>query len=111
MKRGDVVIVEFPFSDRSGTKRRPALVVQADFLNDSLHDTILASISTTANRSTTHVLIDPNLEPNSGLNVRCGVRCEKLLVVEQRLIRGTIGKLSVQAMRKVDYCLRKALGL
>ena len=28
--RGDVVLVDYPFSDRTGSKVRPALVVQND---------------------------------------------------------------------------------
>jgi mRNA interferase MazF len=72
MNRGEVVIVDFPFSDQSGSKPRPALVVQADSLNQRIRETILASISTTAKGSVpTHVLIDPKSEPNSGLNVEC----------------------------------------
>lgn len=30
MKRGDVVVVPFPFQDRPGEKIRPAVVVQSD---------------------------------------------------------------------------------
>jgi mRNA interferase MazF len=111
MKRGEIVIIDFPFSDQSGRKRRPALVVQADGLNQSLRDTILASISTTAKGDVTHVLIDPHTEPSSGLKVASGVRCEKLFVIEQRFIRGSIGELSSKTMSKVDAGLRKALGL
>jgi mRNA-degrading endonuclease toxin of MazEF toxin-antitoxin module len=33
MNRGDVVLVDWPFSDLSGSKLRPAIVVQADHLN------------------------------------------------------------------------------
>jgi hypothetical protein len=33
MNRGDVVEVSWPYSDISGTKVCPAVVVQADFLN------------------------------------------------------------------------------
>jgi hypothetical protein len=33
MNRGDVVTVDWPFSDRTGSKLRPAVAVQADFLN------------------------------------------------------------------------------
>ena len=39
MTRGDVVILEVFFSDRQGSKVRPALVVQSDFLNERLTDT------------------------------------------------------------------------
>src|SRR4051812_49226402 len=94
MKRGDVVIVDFPFSDGSGVKRRPAVIVQADILNRTLKDTVIASISTTAKGGITHVLVDPAADPHSGLRVSCGVRCEKLLVIEQRLIQGSTGYLS-----------------
>ncbi len=36
IKRGDIVRVLFPNSDLKTSKRRPALVVQADNLNTSL---------------------------------------------------------------------------
>ena len=38
MKRGDVVIIDFPYSDRTGSKVRPALVVQSDMLNSIRDD-------------------------------------------------------------------------
>lgn len=45
MKRGDAVVVDFPYSDQTGSKRHPALVVQADVYNQKLDDTILALIT------------------------------------------------------------------
>jgi len=43
--RGDIVLVDFPYSDQTGRKVRPALVVQADIWNQRLDDTILALIT------------------------------------------------------------------
>jgi hypothetical protein len=40
MNRGEVVEVDWPFTDLTGTKPRPAVVVQADFLNGLVDDTI-----------------------------------------------------------------------
>ena len=45
MKRGEVVEVNWPFSDLKGSKNRPALVIQADFLNGLIDDTILVQIN------------------------------------------------------------------
>jgi hypothetical protein len=45
MKRGEVVEVDWPFSDLTGSKKRPAGVVQADFLNGLIDDTILVKIT------------------------------------------------------------------
>jgi mRNA-degrading endonuclease toxin of MazEF toxin-antitoxin module len=42
MKRGDVVIVPFPYQDKPGEKIRPAVVVQSDVENRRLGNTILA---------------------------------------------------------------------
>lgn len=40
IRRGDVVIADFPFVD-GGSKKRPALVVQCDLLNINFTNTIL----------------------------------------------------------------------
>jgi mRNA-degrading endonuclease toxin of MazEF toxin-antitoxin module len=48
MNRGDVVLIDWPYSDRTGSKLRPAVIVQADFLNAFIDDTVLVQITTTA---------------------------------------------------------------
>ncbi len=50
VQRGDVVMVDWTYSDRTGSKRRPALVVQADAYNQVLDDTILALITGSSRR-------------------------------------------------------------
>jgi len=44
-RRGEVVLVLFPDSNLRTSKRRPALVVQADLLNADLPQTIVAMIT------------------------------------------------------------------
>ena len=44
VRRGEVVLVDFPYSDHTGSKVRPALVVQADVWNQRLDDTIRRSL-------------------------------------------------------------------
>ena len=58
MNRGDVVIIDFPYSDRTGSKVRPSLVVQSDMLNPIRDDAILAIItSMSSGRPDTEILI------------------------------------------------------
>lgn len=45
IRRGDVVIVQFPYVDRKRGKNRPALVIQADRNHQRLQNTIVAMIS------------------------------------------------------------------
>ncbi len=43
--RGDVVLLDHPFSDASGSKVRPSLVVQDDARNARLPETIVVLIT------------------------------------------------------------------
>ena len=54
MNRGDVVLVDWPYSDRTGSKLRPAIVVQGDFLNGLLDDTVLVQITSKGSRDPRH---------------------------------------------------------
>jgi mRNA interferase MazF len=45
MKRGDVVLLDYPYSNGSGSKVRPALVIQNDRDNQRLSNTIVVLIS------------------------------------------------------------------
>ncbi len=51
-KRGDIVLVSFPFTDLSSSKRRPALVVSPDSFNDAGADLVLAAITSQVTEDT-----------------------------------------------------------
>jgi mRNA interferase MazF len=44
-RRGDVVLVPFPFTDLSSAKQRPALVVSTDAFNAIRDDVLVAAIT------------------------------------------------------------------
>jgi mRNA interferase MazF len=115
MKRGDVVVVPFPFQDRPGEKIRPTVIVQADAENRRLANTILAMITgnlADAGQPTT-VLVDP-ADPEgvgSSLTGRSFVKCYNLATVRQRRVLQIIGHLSDAAMLRVNAALKAALDL
>jgi mRNA-degrading endonuclease toxin of MazEF toxin-antitoxin module len=112
MNRGDVVEVDWQFSDLTGSKKRPAVVVQADFLNGLIDDTILVKI--TGSRygiPGTEVMIDPSVETASGLNKLCYASCKDLLTRDQTLILRTVGVLSDAVMRQIEACVKTVLEL
>jgi mRNA interferase MazF len=116
MKRGDVIVVDFPFSDATGRKVRPALVVQADEWNRRLSDTILALITSSRSRFTgaaTQLQIDVATPDGrtSGLRLSSVVQCENLVTVDKSFILHTIGRLSDDLMQQMDACLKAALGI
>jgi mRNA interferase MazF len=114
IQRGDVVMVDWLFSDRTGSKRRPALVVQADAYNMALDDTILALITGSARRrvgAATQLEIDITAPDGmlTGLVINSVVQCENLVTVDRKLILRVRGRLSAALMQKVNDCLKAAL--
>ena len=110
MKRGDVVEIDWHFSDLTGSKVRPAVVVQADYLNGLIDDTILVKItSRNFGIPGTEVVLDPVVETASGLNKLCYASCKDILTRDQTLILGTVGFLSDTAMREIELCLKAVL--
>ena len=114
VSRGDIVLVDYPFSDRTGSKVRPALVVQADALNRRITDTILASISRSTHRaSATQLFIDISTPDGGGTGLRQNsmIECANLLTYDQRLVITKIGQLSVPLLDRIKDCLKAALDL
>ena len=113
--KGDVVLVDYPFSSGAGLKRRPALVVQNDTDNSRLRNTIIALISSNTSRvhQATQMLIDISTTEGqlSGLHSNSAVVCTALFTIEQRLVVQRIGHLSTSHVSQVDACLKAALGL
>lgn len=60
LKRGDVLLAVFPFATGTTAKKRPVLVIQADSYNHSLHNAVVAEITSNTVRATdpAHLLID-----------------------------------------------------
>jgi mRNA interferase MazF len=114
-RRGDVVRVDFPFTDIPRGKKRPAVVVQNDRDNQKIRKTVVAMITGNLTRlgDPSHLLIDPSTPEgaSSGLNGRSLVSCNNLYTLEQDCIQKSLGHLSDVLMRKLDDCLKAALEL
>jgi mRNA interferase MazF len=114
--RGDIILADLPYSDRSGSKIRPALVVQNDHNNAGLDDVIVAMITKTTSRTTnepTQLLIDitTTLGKTTGLLHTSAVKCEHLITLHRTFVIRTIGRLSDPLMSQINDCLKLSLGL
>ncbi|MHB8522979.1 MAG: type II toxin-antitoxin system PemK/MazF family toxin [Limisphaerales bacterium] len=85
-KVGDLVSIEFPFSDLQAHKRRPGLV-----LASSDTDLLLARVTTHPPRIRSDVALDHWREV--GLPHSSTVRLTKLATIDQRLVHHPIGRL------------------
>jgi mRNA-degrading endonuclease toxin of MazEF toxin-antitoxin module len=94
----------------SGGKQRPAVVVQGDFLNGLIDDTILVQITSTRPAIPgTEVEIDASVETGSGLSRACVASCMNVVTFEQTRILQHLGFLCDAAMQQIEACLKTVL--
>ncbi len=114
VRRGDVVLVDFPFL-KGGSKVRPALVVQNDRDNARLPSTIVAQITGNIQRThePTQVLIDVNTPEGkkTGLQFDSAVNCVNIVTLDKNLVLRKLGDLTDAFQHQVDAALKSALQL
>jgi mRNA interferase MazF len=113
--RGDVVLVVYPFASGRRTSRRPAFIVQNDRNHRRLANPMMAQITTKRRRAhePTQLLIarsTPESQP-AGMLHDSGVSCHNFATVHDDRIDRVIGHLPDPPMRRIDECLKTALGL
>ncbi len=115
MKRGDVYMTYFAYTDGSPPKLRPMLVVQADYYNQKISKVLLATITSNLSRQAdpAHLLVDIATAEgkSSGLHQTSLVSCLNIVVLPQSDLGEKIGHLPDNLMEKIDTCLKVAFGL
>ncbi len=84
-KRGDVILVPFPFSDQSTTKKRPAVIISSDNYNEISADVIIMAI--TSRIEYISDIVERNIEDwqNAGLLKPSAIK-SAISTLEQRLV-------------------------
>jgi|SRR5690606_2073722 len=96
MKKGDIVLIPFPFTDLTGAKKRPALVLI------STETDITVCFITTQHKWQSE--FDFEVEPTemNGLKQKSLVRLNKMATIDKDLAIGLIGKLDEIYFQKLN---------
>jgi mRNA-degrading endonuclease toxin of MazEF toxin-antitoxin module len=116
VERGDVILVSYPFAIATGSKVRPAVVIQSDRNNGRLDNTIIAQLTPRtryAKTERTQLLIEAASPAGqqAGLLIDSALSCENLYTVRQDVIVRKIGTLPDSLMPQVAACLKASLEL
>jgi mRNA interferase MazF len=116
VQRGDVILVNYPFASGTGSKVRPAVVVQCDRNNGRLDNTIIAQITSRtrhAKAEPTQLLVAASSPAGqqAGLLIDSAVSCENLYTVRQDAITRIIGDFPTGIMQQIADCLVESLEL
>lgn len=109
-RRGEVVLVPFPFSDLSTTKVRPAIVVSNDACHQLEPDLLLAAITSNVSAATGSFDYLIQNWKEAGLRFSLALKPVLFTLDPQRVIH-TIGVLHLTDLAEIDKRLKLALGL
>jgi len=104
--RGDVVVIPFPFSDLSASKRRPALVV-ATLTGD---DVILCQITSQAVSDEYAIPISSDEFETGSLRHKSNVRPNRLFTADSKIVLYRVGTLTEEKVQEVIAKIAEILG-
>ncbi|WP_016776133.1 type II toxin-antitoxin system PemK/MazF family toxin [Anaerophaga thermohalophila] len=85
-KKGDIVIIGFPFSDLSRTKKRPALIISNDSVNNT-GDYLMVQVTSKIRNDSLSLLINKSDFVNGKeLPLQSCIRLHKIFLLNESLI-------------------------
>lgn len=96
--KGDIVVVPFPFSDLSASKRRPALVL-ADLKGD---DIILCQITSQHIKDNYAIVLNNNDFIKGSLNKQSNIRPNRIFTADKHIITRKVGTIKPEVHRNTS---------
>ncbi|MFW5708401.1 MAG: type II toxin-antitoxin system PemK/MazF family toxin [Bacteroidota bacterium] len=95
--KGDIVVLPFPYSDLSSSKKRPAMVL-ADLKGD---DIILCQITSQFVKDNYAIALDNSDFINGSLNKPSNIRPNRLFTADKAIIVRTVGTVKPEVFKGV----------
>ncbi|OYU78849.1 MAG: hypothetical protein CFE23_16665 [Flavobacterium sp. BFFFF1] len=100
MAKGDIVLITFPFTNLSGSKLRPAIV-----LTETNLDITVCFITSQINwQEQTDIVLFPN--DINGIKKQSLVRTSKIATIDKSLAQGLLGQLSANEISELNKKLK-----
>jgi mRNA interferase MazF len=100
-RQGDIVLVAFPFTDLSSSKRRPALVVSPDRFNKRAEDLVLVAITSQVRGGPDTLSLNPGDFVRGTMPMQSEVKVTKLFTIHSALVIKTLCRLREQQLAAV----------
>jgi mRNA interferase MazF len=109
-KRGDILLVPFPFSDQSAAKQQPALVISVDVFQEQGPDLLIMAITSQLGGPLKLGEFLIRDWPSAGLLKPSAVKAA-ITTIEAKLVRRRLGCLSDHDLKQLETSLCGLLGL
>lgn len=102
-KSGAVVLVDFPFTDWSDVKQRPAIIISPEWYNSTHPDVIVCAITSRMPElpAEEEYLLSKAEQRTANLPKPSLVKLTKILTIEQRLVIKQLGQLNQTSTKRL----------
>jgi len=107
--RGDVVLISFIFSDETGVRRRPAMIISSNVFHSGRDEAIIAAITSRTDRA---LVGDHRINDWRGAGLLFpSVATSVIRTVKQSMIARRLGSMPSPDMEIINNKMRLVLGL
>jgi len=103
MSKGDIVLVPFPFTDLSGQKIRPALVLHSTQVSE---DCVLVFISSVNKKRVGRFDVKVAPSVHNGLKTESVIKTDKIATLQKKIAIGELGKLEKTYLKDIEKKLK-----
>lgn len=101
IKQGEIVLLEYPFSNLEEKKLRPALIISNNSFNKNSSDCIMVPLTSVIKNEPYSIIVDSKDLSEGRLLKISRIKADKIFSVEKNLIKMNIGKVNKNTFEKV----------
>ncbi len=101
IEQRDLLLVPFPFSDQSGRKVRPVIVISNNEFNKESNDLIVLGVTSNISKDKYTVSLTNKDIEEGKLFTACCIKIENLLKIDKEMIIKKIGKIKKDNLKKI----------
>ncbi|MCL4322667.1 MAG: type II toxin-antitoxin system PemK/MazF family toxin [Deltaproteobacteria bacterium] len=109
-KKGDIVLVPFPFSDQTFIKKRPAVIISSDVYNSHSLDIIIMAVTSNLKNSIMTNECEIKDYSSAGL-LKPSIIKSAISTIDKSLVLKRLGSLSSEDSDSLNKILRELLAL
>jgi len=101
IEQGDLLLVPFPFSDQSGKKVRPVIVISNEKFNENSEDVLVVGVTSSSSRDAYTINLANKDLDGGNLLTPCYVKIENILKIDKELVIKKIGKINKSKLKEI----------
>jgi len=109
IRQRDLLLVPFPFSDQSGRKVRPVIVISNEEFNEHSEDVLVVGVTSNISKEKYTLGLSNNDLEEGRLFTQCCIKVENILKIDKELIIKKIARIKKEKLKKIIEMMMKIL--